>query len=100
MQAMDLAQFTLEVAVTGSSNNTDDDLSFSCATSDLPADLKLDDEVRLDKIKFAEESRNEAAANLRPFEQAWLPDVHSQIFRSYVFGPAGFWTMATLRCKI
>ena len=24
----------------------------------------------------------------------WLPDGYSQIFRSYVFGPSGFWTMA------
>ena len=37
--------------------------------------------------------------------QAWLPDGYSQIFRSYVFGPSGFWTIATLcyamlRCKI
>ena len=34
--------------------------------------------------------------------QAWLPDGYSQIFRSYVFGLSGFWTMApaTLRCKI
>ena len=23
----------------------------------------------------------------------WLPDGYSQIFRSYVFGPSGFWTM-------
>ena len=94
---MDLAQFTLEVAVTGSSNNTDEDHDSSCTPSDLPVDLKLDDEVRLDKIKFAEESRNDAAANLRPFEQAWLPDVYSLIFRLYVFGPLGFWTMAPLR---
>ena len=28
---------------------------------------------------------------------AWLPDGYSQIFRSYVFGPSGFWTMAPLR---
>ena len=27
----------------------------------------------------------------------WLPDGYSQIFRSYVFGPSGFWTMAPLR---
>ena len=27
-----------------------------------------------------------------------LPDGYSRIFRSYVFGPAGFWTMALLRC--
>ena len=31
-------------------------------------------------------------------EQAWLPDGDSQIFRSFVFGPSGFWTMAPLRC--
>ena len=29
--------------------------------------------------------------------QAWLPDGYSHIFRSYVFGPSGFWTMAPLR---
>ena len=28
----------------------------------------------------------------------WLPDGYSQIFRSYVFCPSGFWTMAPLRC--
>ena len=27
----------------------------------------------------------------------WLPDGYSQIFRLYVFGPSGFWTMALLR---
>ena len=27
-----------------------------------------------------------------------LPDGYSRIFRSYVFGPSGFWTMAPLRC--
>ena len=31
---------------------------------------------------------------------AWMPDAYSRIFRSYVFGPSGFWTMAPLRCKI
>ena len=31
------------------------------------------------------------------FFKAWLPDGYSQIFRSYVFGPSGFWTMAPLR---
>ena len=29
--------------------------------------------------------------------QVWLPDGYSQIFRSYVFGPSGFLTMAPLR---
>ena len=28
--------------------------------------------------------------------QSWLLDVYNQIFRSYVFGPSGFWTMAPL----
>ena len=29
-----------------------------------------------------------------------MPDGYSQIFRMYVFGPSGFWTMAPLRCKM
>ena len=29
---------------------------------------------------------------------AWLPDGDSQILRSYLFGPSGFWTMAPLCC--
>ena len=28
--------------------------------------------------------------------RSWLPDVYSQIFRSYAFGPSGFWTLAPL----
>ena len=28
----------------------------------------------------------------------WWPDGYSRIFRLYVFGPLGFWTMAPLRC--
>ena len=28
--------------------------------------------------------------------KAWLPGGYSQIFRSYVFGHSGFWTMAPL----
>ena len=28
--------------------------------------------------------------------KVWLPDGYSQIFRLYVFGPSGFWTMAPL----
>ena len=32
------------------------------------------------------------------FYKAWLPDGYSRIFRSYVFGISGFWTMAPLRC--
>ena len=68
MQVKDLAQFTLEVGVR-EGKNVDEDPACSDDPTDLPADLKLDDEVRLDRIKFAEESRNEAAANLRPPEQ-------------------------------
>ena len=30
--------------------------------------------------------------------KAWLPDGYSQICRSYVFGPSGFWAMAPLHC--
>ena len=52
------------------------------------------------------QERTAVAATLR-FDnngehQAWLPDGYSQIFKSYVFGPSGFWTMgsATLHCKI
>ena len=71
MQAKDLAQFTLEVAVSGS-DNMGEDLASPNSTDDLPVDLKLEDEVRLDRIKFAEESRNDATAALRPFEQAVL----------------------------
>ena len=69
IQAHDLAQFTIEIAVSGK-DNIDDDLT--SGATDLPADLKLDDEVRMDKIKFAEESRNDVTAALRPFEQAVL----------------------------
>ena len=69
-QVKDLAQFTLEVA-SSRSNHVDEDMAHS---DDLPADLKLEDEVRLDRIRFAEESRNEAvsASDLRPSEQAVL----------------------------
>ena len=30
--------------------------------------------------------------------QAGLPDSYRIIFRLYVFGPSGFWTLAPLRC--
>ena len=30
------------------------------------------------------------------FLKAWFPEGDSRIFRSYVFGPSGFWTMAPL----
>ena len=36
-----------------------------------------------------------AAQSLRP-SLTWLPDGYSQIFRSYVFVPSSFWTMAPL----
>ena len=35
-------------------------------------------------------------AGKRKREESWLPDGYSQILRSYVFGPSGFWTMAPL----
>ena len=41
-------------------------------------------EISIDELK------NEMA-------KAWLPHGYSKIFRSYVFGPSGFWTMAPLR---
>ena len=51
-QHKELAQFTLNI------QNTNTDLDFGdkveTIKSDLPQDLKLDDEVRLDKIKFSE----------------------------------------------
>ena len=70
-QVKDLAQFTLEVA-SSRSDHVDEDMAST--EDDLPADLKLEDEVRLDRIRFAEESRNEAvsASDLRPSEQAVL----------------------------
>ena len=39
--------------------------------------------IELDKYPYARKAR--------------LPDGDSHIFRSYVFGPSGFWTMAQLR---
>ena len=46
-----------------------------------------------------DEDDKETLSNSRspsPNPQAWLPDGYSQIFRSYVFCPSGFWTMAPL----
>ena len=46
-------------------------------------------------------STTEAAPRNPPWPSwalaAWLPDGYSRIFRSYVIGPSGFWTMATLQ---
>ena len=36
------------------------------------------------------------AAEMPAGLMAWLPEVYSQIFRSYGFGPSVFWTMAPL----
>ena len=68
-QVKDLPQFTLEVAVSGNDSADGDDVAAD--PSDLPADLKLDDEVRLDRIKFVDES-HAPTADLRPFEQSVL----------------------------
>ena len=40
--------------------------------------------------------RTGSAAAAGDPNQARLPDGYSQIFRSHVFGPSGFWTMAQL----
>ena len=40
---------------------------------------------------------DQIAAAFAVLAKAWLPDGYSQIFRLYVFGPSGFWTMAPLR---
>ena len=67
-QVKDLPQFTLEVAVSANDSTADD---MATDSADLPADLKLDDEVRLDRIKFVDES-HAPTADLRPFEQSVL----------------------------
>ena len=43
------------------------------------------------KLEEGARRRSEAGS------ETGLPDGYSQIFRSYVFGPSGFWTMAPLR---
>ena len=50
---------------------------------------------RVAALRSRMESDDSAAAGSA---QAWLPDGYSQIFRLYLFGPLGFWTMAPLRC--
>ena len=37
------------------------------------------------------------AEGMRAVPSPWLPDDYSQIFRSYMFGPLGCWTLAPLR---
>ena len=44
------------------------------------------------------DSDEEGVVKLQRRRRSSLPDGYSQIFRSYVFGPLGFWTMAPLRC--
>ena len=44
--------------------------------------------------RYQRADKNASPPSISP----WLPDGYSQIFRSYVFGPSGFWTMAPLRC--
>ena len=52
----------------------------------------------LDQIQVANlERRSVSQENGGAEEPVWLQDGYSQIFRSYVFGPSGFWTMAPLR---
>ena len=60
------------------------------------------------ELQFAEQDSVASFANWGSYKyeratekfvtsQAGLPDGYSQIFRSYAFGPSGFWTMAPLR---
>ena len=55
---------------------------------------------QIDKLSGRGDELEEKNSKLGNELQAWLPDGYNQIFRLYVFGPSGFWTMAPLRCKI
>ncbi len=66
-QVKDLAQFTLDVE---QAKSVDGSVDGSLSTEDLPRDIKLDDEVRLDKIKFTDSDRNSRLLSLGPTEQA------------------------------
>ena len=48
------------------------------------------------RISECEKAEKLAAFKKSNSMEAWLPDGYSQIFRLHVFGPLGFWTMATL----
>ena len=65
---------TLDIA----SSNCDGD---SCldVVSDLPVDIKLDDEVRLDRVKFKEEDRNKDTNSVSLVEQCILLGNNSTI---------------------
>ena len=53
-QTKDLPQFTIDLEITGTYEKRSD----SVDPKFLPTDLKLDDDVRLEKIAFADQSRN------------------------------------------
>ena len=48
---------------------------------------------RFSSSKVDRKRKGSSFFSLKP----WLPDGYSQIFRSYVFVPLGFWTMAPIR---
>ena len=52
--------------------------------------------VRKKEKGFERRGRRRRKATHPPFFPTWLPDGYSQISRSHVFGPSGFWTMAPL----
>ncbi len=57
-QARDLAQLTIDVKSLGTErtrHDDDEDLLLERLQDDLPTDIKLEDEVRLEKIRFAKE---------------------------------------------
>ena len=57
-----------------------------------------DGETRRGSFLFVMPEITTTMDSLPLLDKAWLPDGCSQILRSYVFGPSGFWTMAPLRC--
>ena len=48
-------------------------------------------------LNFYNRNSGEATELRQYLTQARLPDGYRQIFRLYVFGPSGFWTIAPLR---
>jgi hypothetical protein len=67
-QVKDLAQFTIDVTKIDEEMDRDD--ADNETENDLPKDLKLDDEVRMDKIKFVDSKRGSTTSSLGPTGQA------------------------------
>ena len=53
-----------------------------------------------DRGLLAKSSTSQLTLPSLPWTDTWLPDGYSQIFRSYVIVPSGFWTMAPLRYAV